>query len=118
MSTRTDQSVRHVAPGRWKCWACGLLLASSQLLMPAAADETPGNLYYPYVPADSWDSVMINGPKCLGTMQESIQIGSLDCESDIHKNFLDTLHHWRTERRIYVGYDGRVYPTLHNMGRG
>ena len=19
---------------------------------------------------------------------------------------------------IYVGYDGRVYPTLHNMGRG
>jgi iron(II)-dependent oxidoreductase len=109
MSTRTDQSVRHVAPGRWKCWACGLLLASGQLLMPAAADETPGNLYYPYVPADSWDSVMINGPKCLGTMQESIQIGSLQCESDIHKSFLDTLQHWRTERRIYVGYDGSRY---------
>jgi formylglycine-generating enzyme required for sulfatase activity len=85
------------------------LLASSQLLMPAAADETPGNLYYPYVPADSWDSVMINGPKCLGTMQESIQIGSLQCESDIHKSFLDTLQHWRTERRIYVGYDGSRY---------
>ncbi len=109
MNTGTDQFVRHVAPGRWKCWACGLLLASSQLLMPAAADETPGNLYYPYVPADSWDSVMINGPKCLGTMQESIQIGSLQCEPDIHKSFLDALQHWRTERRIYVGYDGSRY---------
>jgi gamma-glutamyl hercynylcysteine S-oxide synthase len=79
------------------------------LVTPASAQEAQGDPYYPYVPADSWDSVMINGPRCLGTVQESIQIGSLECESGVHEGFLATLRHWRAERRIYIGYDGSRY---------
>ena len=105
----TNQSATRHVQGLRKCWAVGLLLASSQLATLAVADETPGNPYYPYIAADSWDPGMISAPTCLGMTQESIQIGSLECGSDAHQVFLDTLRHWRMERRVYVGYDGSRY---------
>ncbi len=48
---------------------------------------------------------MINGPKCLDAQMD----GTSGCQADAHQNFLDALHHWRTVRRIYVGYDGSRY---------
>jgi iron(II)-dependent oxidoreductase len=92
--------------GQWRSWAFSLLLASTQWVTLAVAQDARGESY---VPAESWDPGMINAPKCLGTTRESIQIGSLECAPDVHERFLATLRHWRTERRIYVGYDGSRY---------
>src|SRR5271156_4335901 len=86
--------------------ASGLLFAYSLWATLAVAQVMPGD---PYVPEDSWDPMMINAPKCLGATPESIQIGPLECELDVHQGFLDMLHHWRMVRRIYIGYDGSRY---------
>ena len=97
------------AQGQWMPCVFALWLTSGLWVTSAVAEETPGGSYSLYVPADSWDPGMINPPKCLGTSQEGLQIGSLECDSDEHKNFMDGLHHWRAERRHYVGYDGSRY---------
>jgi iron(II)-dependent oxidoreductase len=92
-----------IAPRGLKYWVCGALLAVVQATMPVSADELQD---HNYIPGGSSESQMINGPKCL-SMQDVI--GFSECKPGIHGEFLDALHHWRTERRIYVGYDGARY---------
>jgi gamma-glutamyl hercynylcysteine S-oxide synthase len=80
-----------------------LAVAAAAYAMSApAADEMQVSNYVPWFPASQVP--MINGPKCLG-----VQDGNGACGPDEHRNFLDAIEHWRTVRRIYVGYDGARY---------
>jgi iron(II)-dependent oxidoreductase len=94
-----------VTPSGWKNWVCGALLTCTHVITATAADEIQD---LTYVPGGIWGSVgsmMINGPKCLAEQEP----GSSECKPEVHRDFLETLHHWRGMRRIYVGYDGSRY---------
>src|SRR5579871_2803952 len=89
-------------PERWKMAAACLSLAGVCAIAAARADERD----YDYVPRDASASRMIDGPKCLSL---GALAGYAPCDPGSHQEFLDAIHHWRMERRIYVGYDGGRY---------
>lgn len=47
-------------------------------------------------------------PDCL-TMKGAWEGGSTPCTADEHESWLKDIQHWRTERRIRIGYDGSRY---------
>src|SRR5208282_2336716 len=65
-----------------------------------------------YVPggAAAWDPEwqQIAGPKCL-EMRGAWEGGSSACTPEDHDNWLADVTHWRTERRIRIGYNGFRY---------
>ncbi len=86
------------------------LLRSMALLLlcviPLFAQDTA------YVPgaATAWDPEwqQIPGPKCL-EMKGAWEGGSDACSPQQHEQWLADLTHWRTERRIRIGYNGSRY---------
>ena len=50
----------------------------------------------------------IPGPECL-TTRGAWEGGSLPCTGDEHERWLADVTHWRSERRIRIGYDGSRY---------
>jgi gamma-glutamyl hercynylcysteine S-oxide synthase len=80
-----------------------LLLAGA---VPLFAQDTK------YVPSgpNGWDPdwQQIPGPKCLET-RGAWEGGSGSCSSNEHEQWLADVTHWRTERRIRIGYSGARY---------
>jgi formylglycine-generating enzyme required for sulfatase activity len=58
-----------------------------------------------YVSEPGSDAYMINGPECLAAQR----LTAAQCAPGIHERFLEVLRHWRTERKIYTGYDDSRY---------
>src|SRR5215469_18281467 len=87
-----------------KRWTSGIL--GGLLAFAAAAAASADERDYNYVPRIPTDSRMIVGPKCLA-MQDLV--GFAQCDPASHQDFISSLHHWRMERKIYVGYDGARY---------
>src|SRR5467141_2360096 len=60
--------------------------------------------------AAAWDSEwqQIAGPKCL-QMRGAWEGGSSACTPEDHENWLADVTHWRTERRIRIGYNNFRY---------
>jgi iron(II)-dependent oxidoreductase len=54
------------------------------------------------------DRQQIPGPACL-TMKGAWEGGSKACTAEDHASWLTDIQHWRTERRIRIGYDGSRY---------
>jgi gamma-glutamyl hercynylcysteine S-oxide synthase len=54
------------------------------------------------------DRQQIPGPACL-TMKGAWEGGSKACTAEDHASWLSDIQHWRTERRIRIGYDGSRY---------
>ena len=54
------------------------------------------------------DHQQIPGPACL-TMKGAWEGGSKACTAEDHASWLTDIQHWRTERRIRIGYDGSRY---------
>ena len=50
----------------------------------------------------------IPGPDCL-TMKGAWEGGSLPCTANEHEMWLADITHWRSERRIRIGYEGSRY---------
>ena len=71
-----------------------------------------GAFRYQFLPrsnlAFSPDDQQIPGPDCL-TMKGAWEGGSKACTAEDHEAWLTDIHHWRTERRIRIGYDGSRY---------
>jgi formylglycine-generating enzyme required for sulfatase activity len=87
-------------------WISGLFFVYLYLAASAAADESQEASLF------RADSTMINGPKCLAI--PDVAVGAAvavvaSCKSDIHREFMDVINHWREVRRIYIGYDGSRY---------
>ena len=80
---------------------------SGAFVTSCLADERLEATYIPGL--YSHDSVMINGPQCLGLQEGGVQFGSAECSPDVHTNYLDVLRQWRAKRRFYIGYDGSRY---------
>src|SRR3954454_10721060 len=51
---------------------------------------------------------LIPAPDCL-TMKGAWQGGYTPCDAAAHEAWLDDVKHWRTERRIRIGYNGSRY---------
>ena len=51
---------------------------------------------------------LIPAPECL-TMRGAWQGGSTPCSATAHADWLHDIRHWRSERRIRIGYDGDRY---------
>jgi formylglycine-generating enzyme required for sulfatase activity len=64
-----------------------------------------------YVPRfSSYYESTIAPPSCLSVpVQDEIEAGSIECPPDAHELWLQDVTHWRTERRIRIGYDGSRY---------
>src|ERR1700733_10404418 len=54
------------------------------------------------------DRQQIPGPACL-TMKGAWEGGSKACTAEDHASWLTDIQHWRTERRIRIGYDSSRY---------
>jgi gamma-glutamyl hercynylcysteine S-oxide synthase len=51
-------------------------------------------------------------PPCLSLpLQDELEAGTLECPPGAHEVWLKDITHWRTERRIRIGYDGSRYET-------
>lgn len=61
-----------------------------------------------YVPFPSFKQTMINPPDCL-TWREVWEGGWQPCADDAQAQWLKDLRHWRSERRIRIGYDDARY---------
>ena len=91
----------------WVGWASAVMFFSGAFVTSCLADERLEATYIPGL--YSHDSVMINGPQCLGLQEGGVQFGSAECSPDVHTNYLDVLRQWRAKRRFYIGYDGSRY---------
>ena len=87
--------------------AVAALILSGGVVGQGRADERDQANYVPW--AFSLDSVMLNGPKCLGLQGDGVQFGTVDCPPGTHQAFLDALRDWRSHRMFYMGYDGSRY---------
>jgi len=69
---------------------------------PASAQDTR------HVPFPSFKQTMVNPPECLG-WREVWEGGWQACAQDAQSQWLKDMRHWRTERRIRIGYDDARY---------
>ena len=70
--------------------------------LPAWAQDTR------QVPFPSFKQTMVNPPDCL-SWREVWEGGWQACAQDAQAQWLNDLRHWRTERRIRIGYDDARY---------
>src|SRR5438067_1267743 len=81
-----------------------------ELLMPAKTISAQDSKYVPRIPQDKG---MVVAPRCYSPKDPwLVNEAEHSCES--HEAWLNDVKHWRAERRIRIGYDGRRYeiPTL------
>ena len=79
-----------------------LLLATALLAMPAIAQDSH---YRP-------EGQQFPSPDCLSVSNAysaALSGGYSPCPAGTHEEWLKDLQHWRTERRIRIGYDGARY---------
>jgi len=82
--------------------AASALLTATMLVAPAIAQDSH------YRPKDQ----QFPSPECLTVSDEystALAGGYKSCSAETHEGWLLDLEHWRTERRIRVGYDGSRY---------
>jgi gamma-glutamyl hercynylcysteine S-oxide synthase len=75
-----------------------ILLASATCSLPVLAQDSRYNPVNQQIPP----------PSCL-TLKGAWEGGYVPCTDATHKEWLDDVTHWRTERRIRIGYDGSRY---------
>jgi iron(II)-dependent oxidoreductase len=82
-----------------------LVLVLAVTILPAAADDWQDSKYY----FDTGSS-LLNGPQCLA-VQAPLYFAKngFGCTAAEHERWIQYFRHWRSERRIYVGYDGSRY---------
>jgi iron(II)-dependent oxidoreductase len=82
-----------------------LWLAVAAIAIAAQAQDTN------YVTrASSYYESTIAPPPCLSLpLQDELETRSLECPPDAHEVWLKDVTHWRTERRIRIGYDSSRY---------
>ena len=85
-----------------RCWLILVGLAAVTLTSPAAAQDTK------YVPDGIWSQLMIAGPQCL-TPKDEWEPDDGDSACVTHEAWLNDITHWRTERRIRIGYEDSRY---------
>ena len=84
------------------CSLIAVFLTAAAFVKLGAAQDTK------YVPSGPWEQLMIPGPDCMSPKDEwPPNDGERDCEN--HEAWLKDITHWRTERRIRIGFDGSNY---------
>jgi iron(II)-dependent oxidoreductase len=85
-----------------RCWLTIVFFAAAAFVKPGAAQDSK------YVPGRPGRQAMINAPGCLTPSDEwGPNDGERACNT--HEAWLKDVTHWRTERRIRIGYDGSRY---------
>ena len=83
-------------------WVASVLLTATMLVAPAIAQDSH------YRPKDQ----QFPSPECLTVGDPYLAasaVGYKSCSVETHEQWLRDLEHWRTERRIRIGYDGSRY---------
>jgi formylglycine-generating enzyme required for sulfatase activity len=85
-----------------QCWLVIFFLAATAFVNYMGAQDSK------YVPEGMWDQQMIAAPQCYAPKDEW-KPGDGDRSCETHEAWLNDITHWRTERRIRIGYDGSRY---------
>ena len=85
-----------------RCWWTIIFLAALAFVNSGAAQDTK------YVAGRPGRQRMIAAPECL-TPPDEVLPSETESECDVHDAWLKDVTHWRTERRIRIGYDGSRY---------
>ena len=83
------------------CWSILCFAALAMVARTSAQDSK-------YVPQMSDDEAMIAAPPCY-TPKDPWVPDEAEHSCDSHDAWLDDVKHWRVERKIRIGYDGRRY---------
>jgi gamma-glutamyl hercynylcysteine S-oxide synthase len=79
-----------------------VFFAAAVFVNAGAAQDTK------FVPGGAWEQMMIAPPDCLSPSDEwKPNDGERSCVD--HEDWLNDITHWRTERRIRIGYNGSFY---------
>jgi gamma-glutamyl hercynylcysteine S-oxide synthase len=85
-----------------RCWLMVVFFAAAVFVNAGAAQDTK------FVPGGAWEQMMIAPPDCLSPSDEwKPNDGERSCVD--HEDWLNDITHWRTERRIRIGYNGSFY---------